>query len=166
MKLRAMIAHPALAYLLVLVLLYPAYRGLFRKPEVVTVPVKEIVEVEKPTPGATFLTFKLEEPVRGAGQRLTTVRLAPDEKFFALSFFVPISSRPEFVYEVEVRDSQERVVMADKQARAQDSLGNFSLMCPRDLFSSGKYELRVKEVNKTTQAVRGEFKFSFVVAER
>lgn len=165
-KVKAVCAHPALAYLLVLALLYPAYRGLFRKPEVVREPVRvrEVVQVEKPAFDiATLRAFELKSPERTATGGRAVVRLSPDEAHFVLSFFVPISERPEFVYDVEIRDRQGQLVAAEKAARAQDELGNFLLVCRRELFSPGEYELQVKEVNKMTQAVRREFSFSFTV---
>jgi hypothetical protein len=164
---RNVVWHPALAYLLVLALAYPAYRGLFRKPEVVTkvVPQKEIVEVEKPALGIEAVTdfVELKSPERAASAGPSIVRLRPDKPSFALSFSVPISERPEFVYDVEVRDSQGRVVAAEKAAQPRDELGNFLFVCRRELFSPGRYELQVKEVNKTTQAVTRTFSFLFTV---
>jgi hypothetical protein len=167
-RLKAVLVHPAFAYLVTLVLLYPAYLGLFRNPETVkeTVREKELVEVEKPEPAisiATLHTIKLQLAERGAGSGRSAVRLSEDEPFFALAFFVPISERPEFIYDLEVRDEQGRVVAAEEAARPQDYLGNFLLVCSRELFPPGKYELRVKEINKRAQSTRREFRFSFVV---
>jgi hypothetical protein len=169
LKLKGVFLHPAFAYLLLAALVYPAYRGLVGQPEVVTkvVPEKQIVEVEKPgLEIASLRTFELRSSERAVRSRPQVVRVDPDEPYFALSFLVPISERPEFIYEVEIRDSQGRVVAVEKSARPQDELGNFFLVCRRDLFSPGRYELQVKEVNKTTHAVRQEFNFSFTVSER
>ncbi len=173
-RMRALLLSPALAYLLVLALLYPAYKGFFQMPEVLVVkePVKEteIVEVQKPAPSLGMATlsrsFELRLAERGAGERRRVVRLHQGDEFFALSFRVPISELPEFVYNLEIRDSQGQVVASEQEARAQDWLGNFSVVCDRELFPPGEYELRVKEVNKKTQAVRNEFTFYFAVRNR
>jgi hypothetical protein len=167
-RLRSVFLHPAVAYVLLAALAYPAYRGLFGEPKVVREVIKEpqIVEVEKPTPDiAALRTFELRLPERAVSQGITTVRLAPDDRFFALAFFAPISERPELVYDVEIHDSQGRLVAEEKAARPQDQLGNFLLVCRRELFSSGAYELQVKEMNTTTQVLAREFKFLFTVAE-
>lgn len=176
-KLRAVVLQPvrrvsvaqAVAYLLVLALAYPAYRGLFGKPEVVTRvgPEKPIVELEKPSFAIVALkTFELRLPERAPRQEPSVLQLNPDEPLVGLSFFVPISERPEFVYDVEIRDGRGQVVAAEKAVRSQDEFGNFLLVCRRDLFSLGEYELHVSEENKTTQAVRREFSFSFAVLEK
>jgi hypothetical protein len=169
-KLRGVLWHPALAYLLLLgVLAHSAYRERFRQLDVVreVVPEKQIVEVEKPGLEIVSLrTFELRSPERAARGGPQVVRVNPGEPYFALSFFVPISERPEFVYDVEIRDRQGRLVAAEKAAQPQDELGNFLLVCRRELFSPGEYELRVQEVNKTTQAVTRTFSFSFTVSER
>lgn len=168
-KLRGVVLQPAFAYLLLAALVYPAYRGLVGRPQIIEKPVKEkeIVEVEKPAFDiAAPTTFELRSPERAPSQGPSIVRLRPDEPFFALSFFVPISERSEFVYDLEIRDGQGRVVAAEKAARPQDELGNFLLVCRRDLFSPGRYELRVREVIKTTQAVRRRFSFSFTVSKK
>ncbi|GEM_PF-5784889 len=158
--------HPALAYLLIAALLYPAYRGLFGKPQVVTkiVPQKEIVTVEKPPVDiATVPRVELKAGIRAAGASPPSIRLSPEVPFFILAFFVPVSERPEFVYRVEIYDRGGELIARQAEARPQDRLGNFLLLCRRDLFSPGEYELRVEEVNRTTQAVRRTFRFSFVM---
>jgi hypothetical protein len=165
-KVRAMIAHPALAYLLVLALLYPAYRGFFQKPEIRVVREKETVEVPKPPLDmAALRTFELKAPERAGGQGPSVVRVSPDEPFFALTFFVPISERPELVYDVEIRDSQNHVVAEQKDARATDRLGNFLFVCRRELFLPGQYLLRVREVNRTMGAATIQAIFPFTVSE-
>ena len=173
-RMKALLLRPAFAYLLVLALLYPAYQWVFQKPEVMVVkePVKEteIVEVEKPVPSLSMATlprsFRLRLAERSTGQSLRVVRLSQGDNFFALSFLAPISERPEFVYNLEIRDERGKVVASEQAARAQDPLGNFLVVCNRELFPPGEYELRVKEVNKKTQAVRREFTFSFNVQNR
>ena len=186
-RMKALLLRPAFAYLLVLALLYPAYQWVFEKPEALVVkePVKEteIVEVEKPVPSPSRIaevekpapslgratlppSFELRSTERGAGEGRAVVRLSPGDKSFVLTFLAPISELPEFVYNLEVRDSRGQVVTSKKEARAKDWLGNFSLEYNRKLFPPGEYELRVKEVNKKTQAVRREFTFSFTVQNR
>jgi hypothetical protein len=165
-KLRGMVLRPAFAYLLLAALAYPAFRGLFGKPEVVTVREKEFVEVAKPTldiAAIPKLELKLAERAAFGGPPI--VQLAPDDNLFAVSFFVPIRERPEFVYDLEFHDSQGQLVTAKKAVRAQDELGNFFLVCRRELFSPGKYELQVREVNTKTQKVMREFRFPFRVSE-
>lgn len=165
-QVKSIALHPVLAYLLIALLLYPAYRGLFGKPQVVTkiVPQKEIVTVEKPTVDiATVPRVDLKAGIRAAGASPPSIRLSPEVPFFILTFFVPVSERPEFAYQVEIYDHRGKPIARQPEARPQDRLGNFLLLCRRDLFSPGEYELRVKEVDRATQAVRRTFRFSFVM---
>ncbi len=165
-KLRSVFLHPAFAYLLLLALAYPAYKGLFQKPQAVREVIKEEVPVEvlRPALDVTSLpAFNLQSAERAAGRTGTRIRLSPEQPFFALEFFVPVSGRPEFLYTLEVHDSQGRLVATERTVRPRDQLGSFLVVCRRELFSPGQYELRVREVDKATQAVRRKFTFSFTV---
>jgi hypothetical protein len=154
----------AVAYLLVLALAYPAYRGLFGKPEVVTkiVPQKEIIEVEKPGPDiANLVPFELEATERAPGEGPTVVPLRPDQLYVELSFQSEVSGAPKAVSDLEVYDSRGQVVAALKDVRPRDELGNFIVRCRRDLFRPGPYELRVTVVYKSRQVER----FPFLVTD-
>jgi hypothetical protein len=123
------------------------------------------VEVAKPAldiAAVPRLELKLAERAAFGGPPI--VQLAPDEKFFAVSFFVPIRERPEFVYDLAIHNSEGQLVAAKKAVRAQDEFGNFFLVCRRELFSPGEYELQVKEVNTKTQETKRGFRFPFTVS--
>ncbi|MEW6208782.1 MAG: zf-HC2 domain-containing protein [Acidobacteriota bacterium] len=166
-RIKSLMLRPAFAYILLLALLYPAYRGIFHKPDVVKETITETVtvEVEKPRPVidvASLQTIKLQAVERAGGGRQSVVRLSDREAGFFLSFLVPVSERPQFVYNLEIRNAQGQVVTEKKEA-GHDLLGNFRIMCDRSFFPPGRYELRVKEINKTTQSMGREFTFSFSV---
>jgi hypothetical protein len=169
-NLKIVFLHPALAYLLVVALAYPAYRGLFRQPEVVTVtvPEKQIVEVEKPGPDMANLTpVALKAPERAPpGEGPSVVRLKPDQPFVELAFQSPVSGSPRVVSDLEFYDSHGQVVSALKAVRPRDEYGNFILRCRRELFKPGRYELRVRVIDKSTQTVRAVDRFPFLVTEQ
>ncbi len=154
--------QPAVAYLVALALLYPAYVGIFRNPVV----VEKIIKVPAPIQGVgSAEDFDLGE---GTVQRSGTpspvpdqiIRISAEEKFFILDFFVPV--RPDRRYEMQITDDKGEQIAAGK-VTCRDRLGNFSLVCSRELFPAGTYLLTVKELDQSTQQVYDEYLFRFRV---
>ncbi|MBI4467772.1 MAG: hypothetical protein HY650_00445 [Acidobacteria bacterium] len=168
-RLRRVLMHPALAYsLLFLATGYLIWTTLLREPRVIreVVTVKESAESKEAMPViASIKSFELNAAERSGEARANVVRLAPQDKAFALSFLVPIHMSAAFSYELEIRDSQGRVVADEKQARPQDELGNFLLTCPRSLFPVGRYELAVNEVNEGAKSSRLVASYRFEIEE-
>lgn len=160
-KARRLLFHPALAYLLVLALLYPAYRGLFHKPNIVekTIPVLKPVPVEGV---GTARDFNLGD---GSTQRTSSplseelIQLSKNDKFFILNFFIPV--RADHRYEMQITNEKGNVIAAD-EAKSRDQLGNFSVVCTRQLFPAGSYILRIKELD-TQGKLHDESAFRFKI---
>jgi hypothetical protein len=139
---------PALAYALVLALLYPAYLGLFSQPED---PVERIVLRPPPPELASARVFDLRQ-VRAAGE--SEVVLQPDEQMFILSFWVPV--RPGRRYEAKIAGN------TVARLRERDQQGNFALVCERRVFEApGRYVLVVSETEAATGRQEREFRFAF-----
>jgi hypothetical protein len=165
-RLKAIFLRPAFAYLLVAALLYPAYRGLSTKPEVVTQVVKEKEFVQVPRAHAVFGTaqsFELSPAdVRAGEETETEIRLAPDHAFFTLHFLAPVRAHPDVQYRIEIRNEQNQAI-EDRPVTSQDRFGNFLLVCSQERFPRGSYRLRFKEVTNATDAVTRELEFKFKV---
>lgn len=156
-SLKRFFLHPALAYGLALALLYPAYRGLFQ-----SAPVDE--KVIDGTGSA--MDFDLGQ---GSVTRSTTpgeeivVALHPAERFFILTFFVPV--RNGYRYEMEIQNEQ-GIVIDSKRIRSRDSIGNFSIVATASLFPDGNYKLAVKEVDSAKKAIKNEYSFDFRIQRK
>lgn len=147
----SVLSRPWLAYAMVLLLAYPAYRGLVRRP---------IEPKGAPTPssGPTGLesakVLQLDA-TRSAGG--SEVALTEQDKVFILSFFVPI--RNGLRYSAEIVDPAGRVIAAQPEIASYDGKGNFYLVCDRQSFPSGQYVLTVKESGGANR----EFRFLFAL---
>jgi hypothetical protein len=159
--------HPAFAYTLTLTFaLIAAYGWFLKEPVIIREPVREteIVEVEKAVPAiSSGRLFDLSEPIRSQGTG-SIIRLSPDETSFTLSFLVPIHSGAEMAYRAEIVDSSGRVVV-EVAAQPKDKLGYSLIVCNRELFPVGAYQLRVREVEKATQALKRRFEFFFSIED-
>lgn len=172
---------PAVAYFLVLCLIYPAYLGLFRKPRVIKEVVKETVEVpvikevvreKEVAPPASLpgildvRDFSLGPEAERAATETKSFALAKSDAFFVLSFFVSISADPSAQYDVEIKKADGAWVAGQKDIRSKDGLGNFSLVCTRSVFTTGDYVLRLLKVKRATSAVEEVYPFRFKIVNK
>jgi hypothetical protein len=168
----AFFLKPVLAYMLVLCLIYPAYRGLFLKPQVITeiVKVKEPVEVPKRIDAiGTTQEVRWTASNTRAGEAEKEIVLSKGETYITLSFFVAIQTDPNLRYDAEIRDEQGSLVAEQKGITSRDRLGNFSLVCSKQLFKEdGHYVLNVLKVNTATSATEPgpHFRFKIVHSAR
>jgi hypothetical protein len=166
----ALLPRPALAYLLLVALALPAYRGLFPQPptptpEVVAPAVAPTLERPQPGPGlgnARVLDLRAGPTrSRGAAGRIA---LGGSDAFIVLSFLVPIRSGPGIEYEAVLRDASGQVVAAQKPLASTDGLGHFVLVCDSRLFPGGDYELTVAALAPEVAAPAEEYRFPFHVS--
>ncbi len=159
---RQFFLQPAVAYLVALALLYPAYVGIFRKPGV----VEKIIEAPAPIQGVgSAQDFDLGEGTAQRGSSPSSapvqiMRISAEEKFFILNFFVPV--RPDRRYEMQIVGDKGEQITARK-VTSRDRLGNFSLVCTWDLFPPDSYVLTIKELEQNSQQVHDEYFFRFTV---
>jgi len=119
--------HPALGYLLALLLVYPAYQGL--RP--VVPPVQSQSAVEAPTGLSLDVTRGLTE----------AVVVAQGDHFF-LHFFLP--GRARETYLALVRDAKGQIIGSEVPLKSWDGQGNFLLFCRSADFPAGQYALELK----------------------
>jgi hypothetical protein len=152
---------PAPAYALALLLMYPAYLGVFREP----IQVREVVNVT-PTPLVTIGTTRvlsLGAAGERGGERTRNITVGPRDGFFTLSFF--LAQQPNRRYDVLIRNAKGDVVAKQEGLASQDGLGNFSLVCNRLLFNNGRYVLQISEVNPASSTVEHQDRFTFEVTK-
>jgi hypothetical protein len=145
---------PVVAYALVLILLFPAYRGItsFENPS----HISHLALLPIPVQRYTLDT------VRGV-QPAPTVKLPPGREVFVLSFLVP--ARPKFQYSAEIVNAAGAPVGPASELIAEDDLGHCSLICPRQLFRTGMYTLTVTERTPQGNRTDRQFAFQFAVEE-
>lgn len=121
---------PAVAYLLLVALAYPAYRGL--------------------TMGAAGAPHVLDAPrtldagVRASGEAIVSM---DDDGGVVLTVFVPVDER--YRYRLEIRDREGDVRFVDDDVRSFDGVGTIALFLPRGFLDEGSYEVRVIELEGT-----------------
>ncbi len=126
---------PALAYVLVALLLYPAYLGTFGR--------RRAAEVKPVIPGQPPLGVEPAKVLELSPERGGKIRVSPGErdKVFVLSFFVPVRAGVRYTAAIAAEDG--KTVAASRELEAHDGAGNFHLVCSRDLFPAGRYTLTV-----------------------
>jgi putative zinc finger protein len=144
----SILSGPWLAYAMALLLIYPAYRGLVRRP----IEQRGAPPSSGPAGLASAKVLQLDA-TRSAGG--SEVALTERDKVFILAFFVPI--RNGLRYSAEIVNPAGRIIAAQPEIASYDGRGNFYLVCARQQFISGQYVLTVKESGGANR----EFRFQF-----
>lgn len=118
---------PAVAYLLLLTLAYPAYRG-------VTVGGSD-------APHVLDAPRTLDAGARASGEAVVSM---DDDGGVVLTVFVPVDDR--YRYRLEIRDREGDVRFVDDDVRSFDGVGTIALFLPRGFLGEGSYEVRVTEL--------------------
>lgn len=139
---------PVPAYLLALLLLYPAYRGLIGAgaqptPHLLPTPVPIASETER-------------------GPAETPIRVEAGTEQTVLTVFVPIA-RDRYRYRLELRTREGRRLFVVDDAQSFDGLGTFALTLPKGYLGAGVYELRVGEWERDGREPANEYVFPFSV---
>lgn len=167
--LKRLVLSPVLAYILVIAMMYPAYRGLFQKKPVEPgekpepIPIHEVTPPTRPGIVSTP-QLSLEPQTRGGGGGDDTLSLRKTDAYFTISFFVPLRKSRDLQYDVQIKSRSGAVISEEKSATSFDGLGNFILLCPSELFREGRYSLHVLERQVSTGASKREFRFDFRLA--
>lgn len=161
-KVFGILGRPLVPYALLALLLYPAYRGLFHSNENL-VANSSFQGEQKPEfglgtiPGFSLNTERSNSPL----QNQTLVQISSQEKFFLLSFFVPIKAMAGYRYTVTASHADGSAVAPVQDLKDCDSLGNCFLLCNTALFAPGPYRLKVEEIGST--GATATFFFPFVL---
>lgn len=136
---------PAVAYLLLLGLAYPAYRGLSAEgsgaPRVLDPPVS------------------VDTGTRAEGEALLGIG---DDGGAVLTVFVPVDQRLR--YRLEILDARGAVRFVDEDVRTFDGIGTLAIYVPQGFLASGGYEVRVTEVDASDATAETEarvFRYPF-----
>lgn len=160
----------ALAYIIILILLYPAYLGLFgRTTAAVETPIQSVVaETPMVKTYGTAQIFTLPEAQRASLEQeptqeteFTFLNTTP---LFTLAFFVPVQDQQMFQYNAKIVDENLEVVDEQLDIQSSDGLSNFLLVCNGQAFAyaeEARFTLVVSEINRATQDVSEEFNFPF-----
>jgi anti-sigma factor RsiW len=151
--------HPAFAYGLVLLLMYPAYLGLSSRFGGKSPDVKREVPVQRPALApASIINLNAERgvaptdrpgvqaPVAGAGAQV-------------LTFFVGVN--PALGYTASLADSTGATVFDAGEIWSSDGEGTFYLVCPTRLAPGAAYKLRVAASDRVSGRVEKEYLFEF-----
>ena len=147
----SVLRHAWLAYLIVLLLIYPAYRGLVPAPaknEASTAPASRV-------PGLESAKILQLDATRSEG--VSAIAPTERDKVFILSFFLPI--RTGLRYSAAIVDGFNKIIAAQPEISSYDGQGNFYLVCDRHVFTGGRYVLIVKESGGDSR----EFRFPFTL---
>jgi hypothetical protein len=139
---------PVPAYLLALLLLYPAYRGLIGAgaqptPQLLPPPIPIASETER-------------------GPAETPIRVEAGSERTVLTVFVPIAP-DRYRYRLELRTQQGRRLFVVDDAQSFDGVGTFALTLPKGFLGAGVYELRVGEWERDGTEPANEYVFPFSV---
>ena len=137
---------PLPAYMLALLLLYPAYRGLLgREPSPSLLP-----------PPLTIVS----ESERGSAEPPVRIDVGSDET--VVTVFVAIAP-DRYSYRLELRTRAGRRLFVVEDAQSFDGVGTFALTLPKGFLGVGDYELRIQESERDGAEAGNEYVFPFTV---
>jgi hypothetical protein len=148
------LSSPLPAYLLVLLLLYPAYLGLVGVDDL----SERLESLEAPTLLSPPITLKSGKE-RGAGE--PQLQIERSGEYRVVTFFVPIAPQ-KYRYWVELTREGEQI-FHDDDARSFDGIGSFALLLPEGALASGSYLLRVEEVDRQSGETANVIEFAFAL---
>ncbi len=162
------LTQPAIAVaaaVLVLLLIYPALRGIFITPK-----LQHQLEALN-TPQPINHSFSLEEIQQRSAEDIwrgeilseMKVQLPRDAEYFTLNFTILENSIPNPTYRAEILTRENKVIWATGNLTSIGEFGVFSILCPRSFFSPGKYLLRVEELDRQGHSTGKVHLFPFEV---
>lgn len=156
-----LLRHPAFAYGIALLMIYPAYLGLSGKWQT---PYNSPAAKQSAPPPRSALEFDSAQVLQLDATRGAEVQpglLPAHDKHLILSFLVPI--RPGFRYSADIADGAGRIIASKPEIFSYDGKGDFQLVCERGLFAKGEYVLTVSEMDPRSNNLVRRFPFSFAL---
>jgi hypothetical protein len=140
---KALSMSPAWAYLLVLLMAYPAYRGLRPEgfgvgPRVLTRPVA------------------LGDLARASSGEAGLVRAGADT---VVTIFVPVD--PAYRYTLAIRNESGRALYRAEDASPFDGIGTFAVLLPAGSLTAGRYEILLDELEESASTPLNVYRFTF-----
>jgi len=146
-----------IAAVLVLALLYPAYRGIFA--------VKHF-EKQLNQPRANVPTYYLDETRDVREAEILEIKLERPDDTFILNFNIPEQKRDTSKFRTEILDQKSKVIWQNDDLKGLGEYKVFSIACPGAFFETGKYILKVYEIDSATQKQGKEVSFQFAVIKK
>jgi len=148
---QGLFARPALAYIAVLLLLFPAYLGIFKGRQ-------------SSDPTLAHINYDLtQSDMRSAEGLDNEIHVKSSDELFSLSFTVPILADDQIRYDAVILDDQKTPVWSREGVQSLDEYGTFLLMCPAEFFDEGEYLLVINEIDVPEKKVQQEYLFPFSV---
>jgi hypothetical protein len=141
---RALSMNPAWAYVIALLLIYPAYLGLQRYP--------------RSEPRVLPSPVALGEPATRAPGETRLVRAGSDS---VISIFVPVD--PSYRYSIEIRDPSGQVQYRMEDASPFDGIGTFAVLLPAGTLDRGRYDILVEEAERSGPRPLNVYSFPFTI---
>ena len=146
---------PAFAYVLVLLLLYPAWLGIFRKNE-------RPVQVHEPVNIKEHFVLKQADQ-RGSNDIQNTFELFDAKGLFTLSFHLPDFNNKDFTYKAKIVDEKNIVRWQTSDLQFIDIQGNALLLFNKSNFITGSFTLIIDQKNKETGQTVEEYTYVFKI---
>ena len=150
-----LILRPAFAYILLLLLLYPAWLGLFRRDSVHG-NMSEPVNLNQ-------LYVLSQNDQRASGKPLNEINLKNTSGFFAISFSIPVNNINGSNYRADIIDSDSKIVWKSNKLTFIDEYGTAVIICPLKYFSAGKYTLSVFSKTESVSSIKTANTFPFEI---
>lgn len=138
--------NPAWAYLLILVLAYPAYRGL--RPEGIG------------GPRVLGQPVALGDLARASSAEAGMVRAGDDT---VVTIFVPVN--PTYRYRLAIRSESGLTIYRAENATPFDGIGTFAVLLPASSLAAGRYEILVDELRESDSEPLNVYRFTFSMGE-
>jgi len=152
--------HPKLAIaatLLVLILIYPAWHGIFTVPQL----KKEIANLQAPQIG--FQNYFLEITRSGQDAQIINIPANAEHQNFILNFDILEKSIPDPRYNAEIVDGNGTIIWKTENLKWSGNYEVFTIICHSAFFTTGNYILKVYEINSEENKILSEFNFSFKI---
>jgi len=151
----------ALAVFLLL-LVYPAWRGLVELPRV----KRDLSHWQKPQANSQVHMLL---PMKGLQEELAQIIKVPPAQTAAipiiLQFTLPDKVAEDSRFRAVIEDQNARIIWEEKELRSSGEYEVYAITCPSSFFSPGRFQLKVYEMARNSEKVLQEFVFPFEVAQ-
>ena len=149
--------QPAWIYVIILILLVPAYMGIFKwRPALQRLQQPQVAES----------VFELDaSDLRSDTAMENVITLPPGTGVFSFSFHVPVLDSEQIRYDAFIMDSRENVIWQQKDIKSLDSYGTFLLICGSQFFKEGLFTLKVYEMNRSGERMQNVTAFSLQIVK-
>ena len=148
-KIPKFMVKPAFAYIVILLLLYPAWLGIFR----------ELRSFEPSVAGQNYALSPLD--TRSELTEENVIKISPPTDEFSLSFTIPILSSEHIRYDAVILNAEKKRIWRKTDIKSIDEYGSFLLICHRRFFKEGAYTLIIQEIDIRRNQKQNEFVFAF-----